>query len=49
MGQVEMECDSENTSDANSVHLEGNFIFVLSLLLETKVFDGCGISFSISG
>ena len=42
-----MECNSENTSDANGAHLEGNFLFLLSLslLLETKIFDRCGISF----
>ena len=28
-GQIEMECNSENTSDANGVHLEGNFLFSL--------------------
>ena len=36
-GQIEMESNSENTSDANGVHLEGNFYFhYLSLLLETN-------------
>ena len=28
-GQIEMECNSENTSDAHGVHLEGNFLFSL--------------------
>ena len=28
--QIEMECNSEKTSDANKVHLEGNFSFSLS-------------------
>ena len=28
-GQIEMECNSENTSDANGVHLERNFLFAL--------------------
>ena len=43
-GQIEMECNSENTSDANGVHLEGNFHY-LSLLLETEIFDRCIITF----
>ena len=30
MGQIEMECNSENTSDANDVHLESIFLFSLS-------------------
>ena len=38
-GQIEMECNSENTSDANGVHLEGK------LLLETEFFDQCIITF----
>ena len=25
-----MECNSENTSNANGVHAEGNFLFLLS-------------------
>ena len=46
IGQVEMKCNSENTSDANGVHLEGNFLFFsLFLLLYTKLFDRCGITF----
>ena len=28
-----MECNSENTSDANGVHLEGNFLFSLSFFV----------------
>ena len=41
-----MECNSENTSDANGVHLEGNFYFHhLSLLLETEIFDRYIITF----
>ena len=32
-GQIEMECNSENTSDANGVHLEGNFLFLLSFFV----------------
>ena len=32
-GQIEMECNSENTSDANGVHLEGNFLFSLSFFV----------------
>ena len=31
IGQVEMACNSENTSDANGVYLEGNFLFLLFL------------------
>ena len=31
--QIEMECNSENTSDANGVHLEGNFLFSLSFFV----------------
>ena len=35
-GQIEMECNSENTSDANGVHLEGIvYFYYLSLLVET--------------
>ena len=44
-GQIEMECNSENTSDTNGVHLDGNFLFSLSLLLETEIFDRCIITF----
>ena len=36
--QIEMECNSENTNDANGVHLEDSLVFnfhYLSLLLET--------------
>ena len=40
-----MDCNSEDTSDANNVHLEGNFLFSLSLLLETENFDRYGITF----
>ena len=41
-----MQCNSENTSDTNGVHLEGNFYFhYLSLLLETEIFDRCIITF----
>ena len=41
-----MECNSENTSDASGVYLEGNFYFhYLSLLLETEIFDRCIITF----
>ena len=36
IGQVEMECNSENTSDANDVHLEGNFLFLLSFFITRK-------------
>ena len=43
--QIEMECNSENTSDANCVHLEGNVLFSLSLLLETEIFDRCIMTF----
>ena len=32
-GQKEMECNSENISDANGVHLEGNFLFSLSFFV----------------
>ena len=32
-GQIEMECNSKNTSDANGVHLEGNFLFSLSFFV----------------
>ena len=31
--QIEIECNSENTSDANGVHLEGNFLFSLSFFV----------------
>ena len=45
-GQIEMQYNSENTSDANGVHLEGNVLFhYLSLLLETEIFDRCIITF----
>ena len=30
IAQIEMEYNSENTSDASSVHLKGNFLFLLS-------------------
>ena len=30
IAQIEMEYNSEDTSDASSVHLEGNFLFLLS-------------------
>ena len=33
IGQVEIECNSENTSDANGVHLEDNFLFLLSFFV----------------
>ena len=45
MGQMEMECNSENSSEVNGAHLEGIFLFSLSLLLEVEVFDRCGIIF----
>ena len=32
-GQIEMESNSENNSDANGVHLEGNFLFSLSFFV----------------
>ena len=32
-GQIEMENNSKNTSDANGVHLEGNFLFSLSFFV----------------
>ena len=32
-GQIEMECNSENTIDANGVHLEGNVLFSLSFFV----------------
>ena len=32
-GQIEMECNSENTSDANGVHLEGNLLFSISFFV----------------
>ena len=31
-GQREMECNSENTSDASGVHLEDNFLFSLCII-----------------
>ena len=43
VGETEMECNIDNTSDINSVHLEGKFLF--SILLETEIFDQCGITF----
>ena len=46
MQQIEMECNSENTNDGDDVHLEGNFLFLLSfLLLKTELFDRCIITF----
>ena len=40
-----MECNSENTSDANDVHLEGNFLFSLSFFdtrnSDDRNFRGC--------
>ena len=35
-GQIEMECNSENISDANDVYLEGNFLFLLSFFITRK-------------
>ena len=32
-GQIEIECNNENTSDANGVPSEGNFLFSLSFLV----------------
>ena len=32
-GQIEIECNSGNTSDANGVYLEGNFLFLLSFFV----------------
>ena len=32
-GQIEMECNSQNTSDANGVDLEGHFLFSLSFFV----------------
>ena len=32
-GQIEMECNRESTSNANGVHLEGNFLFSLSFFV----------------
>ena len=34
-----MEWNSENSSNANGVYLEDNFLFSLSLLLETEIWD----------
>ena len=31
--QIEMKCNSENTSDVNGVHLEGNVLFSLSFFV----------------
>ena len=43
---MKMERNSENTSDANGVHLEGIFYFhYLSLLLETEISDRRIITF----
>ena len=33
IAQIEMKYNSENTSDASSVHLEGNFLFLLSFFV----------------
>ena len=33
MQQIEMECNSENINDGNDVHLEGNFLFLLSFFV----------------
>ena len=35
-GQIEMECNSENTIDANRVHLEGKVLFSLSFFVTRK-------------
>ena len=35
-GKIEMECNSEITSDANGAHLEGNFLFSLSFFVTRK-------------
>ena len=35
-GQIEMECNSESTSNANGVHSEGNFLFSLSFFVTRK-------------
>ena len=40
-----MDYNSENISDTNGVHVEGGFLFSLSLLLETEMFDRCEITF----
>ena len=32
-GQIEMECNSENTIDANGVHLEDNVLFSLTFFV----------------
>ena len=40
-----MEYNSENNSDASGIHLEDNFLFSLSLLLETEIFDRYGSTF----
>ena len=34
-----MEWNSENSSNANGVYLEGNLLFSLSWLLETEIWD----------
>ena len=37
--QVEIECNSESTSEANSVHLKGNFLFLISFIVtRNKIF-----------
>ena len=43
-----MEYNSENNSDASGIHLEGNFLFSLSLLLETEFLTDTELLFSIS-
>ena len=51
IGQVKMECNSENTSYANSVHLEGNFLFLFSFFVtrNKKLLTNAELLFSISG
>ena len=46
-GQIEMECNSENTSDANGVHLKGNFQFLF--YLKHKFLTDAELLFYISG
>ena len=49
-GQMEMECNSKNTSDANCAHLEGNFLFSLSFFVtRNKFLTDVSLLFSISG
>ena len=48
--QVEIECNSESTSEANNVHLKGNFLFLISFIVTRNNFflTNVELLFSIS-